>query len=304
VYVRSFREGILNPAPELATVREAGATRVVDADNGLGVVVGQLAMDQAVELAAAHGVGVVAVRNSGHAGMLAIHVLRAAARGMIGFFTSNTPAIMPPWGGLEPRLGNGPIAYAIPADGDPVVLDMACSAVARGKIRLYADRGEPLPDGWALDRDGRATRDPHAALEGVVLPMATYKGYALAFVNEVLAAALSGAALAADMPRDFLREGSTVLDRWCCGHLAIAFDVASFAEPAAFRATVGRLRELMRTTPPAPDGARVLVPGEPEAACRAERIRDGVPLDPATLERLRAFAAEAGLAPLRSTVAG
>src|SRR4051794_11828700 len=114
-YVRAFRRGIVNPAPGVATVREGGATALLDGDNGLGVIVGQRAVDRAVELARTHGVGAVAVRNSNHAGMLATHVRRGAEQGMITFFTSNGPAIMPAWGGIEPRLGNGPFAWGIPS---------------------------------------------------------------------------------------------------------------------------------------------------------------------------------------------
>src|SRR5581483_6991251 len=117
-YVRAFRRGVVNPKPAVAVVREGAATALVDADNGLGVVVGQRAMDRAVELARDHGIGVVAVRNSNHAGMLATHVRRGAEQGMIAFFTSNGPAIMPAWGGIEPRLGNGPFAWGIPTGGE------------------------------------------------------------------------------------------------------------------------------------------------------------------------------------------
>jgi LDH2 family malate/lactate/ureidoglycolate dehydrogenase len=295
-YVRAFRRGIVNPAPEPKALRESGATALLDGDNGLGVILGQRAMDRAVELAREYGVGAVAVRNSNHAGMIATHVRRGAEHGMIAFFTSNGPAIMPAWGGIEPRLGNGPFAWGIPSNDErPLILDMACSAVARGKIRLYAARGEELPAGWALDAEGRETRDATAAMEGVVLPMATYKGYGIAFVNEILAAVLTGACLAAEMPRDFLKEGSTVLDSWAAGHLAVALDPGRFIDPALFRAGVDRLAGVVRDGPTlSPDG-RILVPGEPEEAKRRERERNGIPLPQTVRDQLSAFGDEIGV---------
>ena len=185
--------GVVNPRPEVKVLRKFGATELLDGDNGLGVVIGQLAMDRAVEIASELGVGVIAVRNSNHTGMLAVHVLKAASRDMIGYFTSNGPAIMAPFGGREARMGNSPFAYAIPThSGEPIVLDLACSVVARGKIRMYADHGEPIPEGWALDAEGFPTRDAEAAMDGAVLPMAGYKGYGIAFVTEVIGAVLPG----------------------------------------------------------------------------------------------------------------
>jgi LDH2 family malate/lactate/ureidoglycolate dehydrogenase len=297
VYVRAFLRGIVNPAPAISTVRAFGATELLDADNGLGVVIGQRAMDRAVELAEEHGVGAVSVRNSNHAGMLAAHVERAVVHRMIGFFTSNGPAIMPPWGGIAPRLGNGPFAWGIPtASGQALILDMACSAVARGKIRLYADRNEELPPGWALDATGHETTDPDEALEGVVLPMASYKGYGIAFVNEILAAVLAGAALAAEMPTDFLKGGSTVIDSWGCGHLALALDVSRFADPDTFTAGVEHLEQVVRDTPKLSPSDSILLPGEPEQRTRADRERDGIPVARSVRASLAAFADEIGIA--------
>jgi LDH2 family malate/lactate/ureidoglycolate dehydrogenase len=215
---------------------------------------------------------------------------------MIAFFTSNGPAIMPAWGGIEPRLGNGPFAWGIPSNGErPLILDMACSAVARGKIRLYAARGEELPPGWALDSEGRETRNATAALQGVVLPMATYKGYGIAFVNEILSAVLTGSCLAAEMPRDFLKEGSTVLDSWGAGHLAVALDVSRFIDPPLFKAGVDRLAQVVREGPAQSAGAGVLIPGEPEDLMRRERERQGIPLSETVRAQLSSFADEIGI---------
>jgi LDH2 family malate/lactate/ureidoglycolate dehydrogenase len=296
-YVRAFLQGIVNPSPVLRTIRQTPASALVDADNGLGMVTGQMAIDQAIEIARRVGVGTVAVRNSNHSGMLAVHVLRAAREGMIGFFTSNGAAIMAPWGGADPRLSNGPFAWALPRGGgeSPIVVDMAASASARGKIRQIAETGGAIPAGWALDADGRATTDARAAMGGVVLPMAGHKGYAVGFVNEALSAVLSGAALAVDTPRGFLADGSTVLDSWRTGHLAIVLDPDVFVGRSEFLAGLERLIGSVRETRPAEGFDGVLMPGEPEWANRERNVREGIPLPARTVSALNAFADEIGV---------
>lgn len=296
-YVRAFLQGIINPAPALEVIRRSPATALVDADNGLGMVTGQLAMDLAIELASVAGVGVVSVRNSNHSGMLAVHVLRAAEAGLIGFFTSGGAAIMTPWGGMEPRLSNGPFAWALPrVDGQrPVVVDMASSASARGKIRQIATAGGQIPAGWALDAEGNETTDARAAMGGVVLPMAAHKGYGIGFVNEALSDVLAGAALAVDTPRAFLAEGATVLDSWKIGHFAMAFDPAVFVGTEAFAAGMERLVDSVRSTRLAAGASEILLPGEPEWRRRDESMRDGVRLPEGTVRALEAFALEIGI---------
>jgi LDH2 family malate/lactate/ureidoglycolate dehydrogenase len=297
-YIRGFVAGELNPQPSVTVVREFGATGQLDGDNGLGVVVGQQAMDRAVALADDHGVGLVTVRNSNHSGVLAIHVLRAAAAGFVGYFVSNAPALMAPWGGREPLLSNSPFAYAFPTSGAPVVLDMACSSVARGKIRFAAKMNERIPFGWATAPDGSPTDDPHVALEGLVAPMASYKGYGLAFVNEILAVALPGAALSVDVSRQFLREDATLLDSWGIGHLAIAINIDALVGRAAYLQTVDRLIKEAKQNPPALESAGVMIPGEPEEMVRQRLLSQGTEIPMTVIESLRAFASEFGLEPI------
>ena len=260
------------------------------------MVIGQIATDRAVEFAHEHGVGVVAVRNSNHTGMLAVHVLRAAHHGMIGYFTSNGPAIMAPHGGREARMGNAPFAYAIPRrTGDPIVLDMASSQVARGRVRMHADRGDPIPEGWAIDSRGVPTRDAAAAMKGSMVPMAGYKGYGIAFVMEILASVLPGATLSVEMPRAFLQAGSTMLDSWGSGHLALAINVEAFTDLEEFKLEVDRLVAFMKETPLAEGADSILVPGEPEWITRRERIENGIPLNATVVSQLDAFAQEIGI---------
>lgn len=295
-YCRGFANGAINARPKVRTKRSFGATRLLDADNGLGVIIGQRAMVQAVDLARDHGIGLVAVRNSNHSGMLAMHVLRASREGMIGWFVSNAPALMAPWGGREPLLSNSPFAYAIPTGTEQaIVLDMACSAVARGKIRLAAQKNERIPLGWAIDADGMPVEDAHAAMKGAVVAMAGYKGYAIAFVNELLSAALPGAKLSMDVSRSFLKEGATALDSWGVGHLAMAINIKAFADPAEFEGRVARFVEEIHKSPLAAGHERILVPGEPEFIAHQERAITGIPLAGSIVRSLRTFAADIGI---------
>lgn len=290
-YIRGFAAGHLNPRPTLAIVRERAAAVTVDGDNGLGLVVGQRAMDIAVARAKACGVGVVAVRNSNHSGMLAEHVLRAAEQNAVGYFTSNGPALMALWGGRTPVVSNNPFAYAVPRSSGPsIVLDMACSAAARGRIRLAAGRGEPIPTGWALDANGAPTTDPHSAMAGTVLPFGQHKGSGLAVINELLAAALPGATLSFAVSRAFLEEGATTLDSWAIGHLAMALDVAAFDDPEAYGRRVEQFVERARSS-----GDDVLLPGELEHRRREECLTGGIPLAVTTRRELRRLADEIGV---------
>jgi LDH2 family malate/lactate/ureidoglycolate dehydrogenase len=295
-YVRAFLLGIVNPSPSVAVLHDAGAALYVDGDNGLGMVVGQIAMDRAVERARKFGVGVVSVRNSNHSGMLAIHVLRAVQEGALGFFASGGVAIMAPTGGADPMLGNGPFAWGIPRSGQfPIVVDMASSTAARGKIRALAREGQQIPEGWAVDADGRPTRDAKAAMEGVVLPMAGHKGYGIAVAVEVLSSVLSGSNLAFDAPREFLREGSTVLDAWGIGHFAMALDLDAFAGSSIFMSTLERFVSSVTGSRRAPDVSRILLPGQLEWERRTERIEEGIPISSLVLSSLDAFADEIGI---------
>jgi LDH2 family malate/lactate/ureidoglycolate dehydrogenase len=295
MYARGFRSGNINPTPALRETGESPGLRLVDADNGLGVIVGQLAMDRAIELASELGTAAVSVRNSNHSGVLAIHVVRAARAGMIGFFTSNAPALMSAWGGQEAVLSNSPFAYAFPTGGEPLVVDMACSAVARGRIRYAASGGQPIPLGWALDADGRETTDAVAAMEGQILPMANQKGSGLAVANEILSACLSGSRLSKDVPRDFLRNGADTLDSWDVGHLALALNIGAVRAPSEFLADVDELASAVHALTPRQGFDRVRLPGEVETES-AERLgRLGVPVSAATLRSVERLEAELGL---------
>jgi LDH2 family malate/lactate/ureidoglycolate dehydrogenase len=194
IYAKRLKMGLVNPRPNVGIVRESAGTLLVDGDNGMGQVVGVRAIDLGLDKAGKSGGISVGVRRSNHYGAGAYYVQRAVARDAIAFAYSNAPPTMAPWGGVDPYVGTNPYAYGVPAgEHRPIVLDMATSIVARGKIILAAERGEPIPEGWAIDAEGNPTTDAQEALAGSVLPFGGPKGYALSLMIDIMAGALTGA---------------------------------------------------------------------------------------------------------------
>ncbi len=296
IYTRRVRAGLVAAQPQLRWSHPAPAVALLDADNALGPVAAVAAVDEAVRLAKASGVGMVAVAHTNHAAAFSIYVERAAAAGCAAFLVGNTPPAMPPWGGTKAFLGTNPLAFAVPAsspDGPPVVVDMATTLVARGNIIMAARQEKPIPEGWALDAEGRPTTDARAALAGSVLPMAGPKGYALALMIEVLSAVLSGASWGPHV-RSPYDDWTAPTDSglWC-----LAFDLAPLMPHEAYVARMGTLLAELRGVPAAP-GEQIRVPGERRAIVRAEREAQGIPVEAATRRELDELAAEVGVTPL------
>ncbi|MGH9063867.1 MAG: Ldh family oxidoreductase [Acidimicrobiales bacterium] len=220
-YLRRFATGGCDPAAPLRLVTDLGAVAVYDGGNGLGHPQLWHAASVAAERAASHGVGTVAVGNSGHCGALGIYVLPMLEAGMIGLVFSNGPAAMPPWGGRTPVLSTSPLAAGLPTS-PPAIVDMATSAAARGRIAEAQAAGRPLPEGWAFDADGAPTTDPATALAGMLAPMAGAKGYALALVVEALTGAMVGPHLASDVADPLSADHAGAPQR--IAHLALALD--------------------------------------------------------------------------------
>ena len=191
-YVRRLRAGGYNARALLRVVADRGAVVSYDGEGGLGHWQAWRAAKKGVERARRHGVGVTAVGNSGHCGALGIYTLPAIRAEMLSIVLSNGPAVMPAWGGSTPLLSTSPLAVGIAQGEQRLMVDMATSSVARGKIAAYAARGEPLPEGWALSGQGEPTTDAQAALSGMLAPMGGAKGFALALVVEALTGGLVG----------------------------------------------------------------------------------------------------------------
>jgi LDH2 family malate/lactate/ureidoglycolate dehydrogenase len=296
--------GRINPRPRVAVVRETPSTATVDGDNGLGLVVGPRANAIAMDKAQAAGSGWVSVRNTNHYGIAGWYVLEALKRDLIGWSMTNSTKLVAPLWGAERMLGTNPIAIAFPAlEEPPMVIDLATSAVAYGKVEMARRRGESIPRGWAIDRAGGDSSDPLGMVEGgALLPLGSFremgghKGYALAAMVDVLCAVLSGAnwgpfappfALRQEIPARSVGKG--------IGHFFGAMRIDGFVEPLEFKRQMDDWIRTFRATRPQPGTTGVLIPGDPERAAEAVRRREGVPLVPAVVEELRDVARLSGI---------
>jgi LDH2 family malate/lactate/ureidoglycolate dehydrogenase len=294
MYVERLRAGSVSRAVAAEPVLDAGAIAVLDGANAFGILTGDQAMALAVEKARSFGVGLVVVRHAFHFGGAFRFVQAAAAAGCVGIAAANTRPLMPAPGGARAVVGNNPLAIGVPRAGgsdEPIVLDMALSEAALGKIRLAAAEGREIPPTWASDADGAPTTDPEAAIRGLLLPAAGPKGYGLAFMVDVLTGVLSGGAFGASV-RGLYADTATPND---CAHLFIAIDPAAFGDPDEFTARVGELAAQVAASPTAPGVERVLLPGQLEAERHAAASAQGVPLDDSSLRRLRETAEALGV---------
>jgi LDH2 family malate/lactate/ureidoglycolate dehydrogenase len=299
-YARRIRAGGINLKPRIQVVQERPAMALLDGDNGMGHLVTQRAADMAVAKARTCGIGWVGSRLSNHAGPASLYARMPLAHDMIGlYFAVGNANHLPPWGGLDMLLSTNPIAVAVPAGSEPpVVLDMATTVAAYGKVKAKAQRGESMPLGWMIDRLGQPLTDPKRAGEGFLLPIGGYKGYGLALIVGLLAGTLNGAAMGRDVI-DFNQDDTSVTNT---GQAVMAIDVAAFGDVADFKARVDRLVRDLRSGERMPGVDRIWLPGEQSHERRAANLRDGVALPPALLKQLDAFAVEVGMAPLARTV--
>lgn len=290
-YVARLRSGACAAVASPETVVDAGAVAVLDGRDAMGQVLAARAMEDAIRRAKAHGIGAVSLRDSGHFGTAMYFTLMAARAGCVGFLATNASPSMAPWGGRAKAVGNNPWSWAAPAGRHaPMVLDIANTGVARGKIYLARQKGLPIPEGWALDADGAPTTDPAAAIAGIVLPMAGHKGYAIAFAMDVLAGVLSGGASGSGVAGPYQAER-----RSGAGQFVLALDIARFQAPDAFAARMEALIAEMKAVPPAEGFGEVFYPGEIEARAEARHRAEGLVLPEDTLADLRRVSAETGV---------
>lgn len=294
IYLDRLARGVVNPRPRIAVENLAPALARVDGDNGMGFLAAGRAMEEAIRRARLCGIGLVVVRRSNHFGVAASYLQQALDEGMAAFVFTNASPTMPVWGGRVPFLGTSPFGFAAPgAEGaPPLLLDMATSVVARGRIRRAAAEGRPIPEGWALDAAGRPTTDAQAAYEGLVLPLGGPKGSGLSLMMEVMAGVLSGSAFGGEVG-DQYRDRDRPQD---VGHCLIALDPSLVIAPEDYRARYAALVARARACPPVDPDRPILLPGEPEALVEARRRREGIPVAAADRAALRAEAARLGVA--------
>lgn len=292
IYTERLRAGMIDGAAEPSVVRRSNAAVHLDAGNAVGHVGARAGLEHALELAGANGVGAAGVGGSNHCGTLAYFSRRGAEAGFVVLAMSTAPPTMVYYGGRSRAVGTNPLSLAVPRrDGPPIALDMATSATARGKIILANQLGQEIPEGWAVDADGRPTTDAAAALAGSVVPFGGPKGSALAMMIDLLAGALVAGAAGSDigdMYEDWSRAQRV-------GHLMIALDPAAWLGRDAFAEQVERFVARVHDLPPADGFAGVLLPGEVEERALAAATSDGVRLSGTVHADLLALAEEVGL---------
>ncbi|HZX03106.1 Ldh family oxidoreductase [Kribbella sp.] len=291
MYVERLNAGGVTRERELDVLFDAGAAMVVDARGGMGQLSSPQAMGHAVERAGRYGIGIVSVRNAHHFGAASRWAMQAGEAGCIGIAMSNTTPLMPAPGGAERLVGNNPLAIAVPTTaGVEIVLDMALSAVALGKIRLAASAGRTIPDSWATDRDGTPTTDPDEAVLGMLLPAAGHKGFGLALMIDVLTGVLSGGGWG-DQVRPLYREPDRPND---CAHLFLAIDPELMGGVEDFKRRSSGLAARVRGSATAPGVNRLYLPGEIEAERAGQQRRNGVLIERPGLDGLLAAARAVG----------
>ena len=311
MYEDMMRAGRLNVRAEPRIVERLPVAARIDGDAGLGHPVAHQGMTLAVDMALESGVGAVTAFNSHHFGAAGVYAKMAAERGCIGLVTSTarTVAVLPTFG-VEPVLGTNPIAFAAPGERQrPFVLDFATSSVALNKVKVHDFYGKPLPAGWVSDAEGRAVRDAGEGLRicreeplgglnpvGGTRDLGSHKGYGLGVMAQILAGALAGGSFSP------VRDRTLAPDQpFNIGHFFLALSPALMRGDGGFEPDVDEVLEVLRGSRPADPAQPVLVAGDPEAACKAERLRDGIPLPPALEAGVRGIAGRAGVPFLLAT---
>jgi LDH2 family malate/lactate/ureidoglycolate dehydrogenase len=289
IYLTRLQSGAIKAKPDIKTIREFGAIARLDGDDGMGYVVGREVMAKAVSLAKQHGIGSVTGCRSNHFGAAGLFAREAAREGMIGIATSNTVINMAAPGSKGRVLGNHPIAFAFPLfEAPPFVLDLCMSHVAGGKIRIAQEKGEKIPLGWAVDKDGHPTEDPNAGLAGAFLPLGGHKGYGLALMIEQITGLLSGGAFLSgltDMYKYPDKPGGI-------SHHMLAINPLAIMDKNEWTTRALDLRRQIKSTPMLEKDAALIFPGELEDACEAKRKKEGIPLSPSLFASLKELGAQ------------
>ncbi len=290
-YAARLKAGVCDPVARPALVVDAGAIAVLDGKDAMGQVLAARAAGEAVRRARAHGIGAVALRNSNHFGTAMYFTLMAARQGCVAFLSTNASPAMAPWGGRKKTVGTNPWSWAAPAGKHaPMVLDIANTGVARGKIYLAKQKGQTIPEGWAINAAGAPTTDAAEAIDGIILPMAEHKGYAIAVMMDMLSGVLTGSAFGTDVAGPYQAER-----RSGAGQMMIALNIEAFQPPAEFAERMERYIASLKSVPLAQGYDEVFFPGEIEARNDLRNRAEGLVLPDDTISDLRKLAREMGL---------
>jgi LDH2 family malate/lactate/ureidoglycolate dehydrogenase len=282
-YLARFRSGAMNALPQVSTLQSSPGFDVLDADNGAGYLAGRAAMTRAIELAGDRTIAAAGVINSNHCGATALYARMAADRGMIGIAMTNVAPNMVMPGARQPITGNNPLAIAIPTFAEfPFVLDISLSAVAGGKLLVAAKKGEPIPLGWATDKEGRPTTNAQAGFEGYLLPMGGHKGYGLSLAIDILCGLITGGSFQ-NQVKSMYRFPA---DPSRTAHLMMVINPLALMSREQLQERMHEFFSTVKNTPVADDGTEILLPGELEYRSERQRSRDGIPLPAAVYEQL------------------
>jgi LDH2 family malate/lactate/ureidoglycolate dehydrogenase len=290
-YAARLKAGVCDPKAKPEIIVDAGGLALIDGHDGMGQVLTARAAQEAVRRAKAHGIAAVGIRNSNHFGTALYFTLMAAREGCVGFLSTNASPAMAPWGGRKKTVGTNPWSWALPAGSyPPMMLDIANTGVARGKIYLAKQKGQRIPEGWAINASGAPTTDPAEAIDGIILPMAQHKGYAIALMMDMLSGVLTGSGFGAEVAGPYQAER-----RSRAGQMMIALNIEAMQPLTEFNARVEALIAQIKAVPLAQGFDEVFYPGEIEARNDAKNRREGLLLPDDTLTDLKKVADEYGL---------
>ena len=292
-YIERARRGLINYKENVKIINKNLSISLIDGDNNFGQIVAYYGMKEAIQKADRKetGIGLVGISHTNHMGMAAYYAMMAAEKGMIGIAMSNSPSTVAPWGGAQPMLGTNPIAIAIPAGHEySIVLDMATSLVARGKIRLALDNKQEIPLGWALDLEGNPTADPEKAIKGALLPFGGPKGYAISLIIQIFSSILTNSAREMNIKSMYDFSGKSEI-----GIFLGAIKIDCFISRDIYNYEIDELIERIKTSKLAKGNERIYLPGEIEFEQQKKREKEGIPISQALYDNLRVLADELGV---------
>lgn len=289
IYLKRIKLGLINPKPQMKFEQKFPTAAILDADNGLGQVAGVKAVKKAMEIAQEFGVSAVGVKNSQHFGALSYYCNIAARAEVIAFAYTNAEPALPPWGSYKAYFGTNPIAMGVPTgSGNPILIDLSTSIVARGKIISASKQKTPIPEGWALDPEGNSTTDPDKALAGSVLTMAGPKGYALAMMVDIMSGVLSGSGNGKNVHSMYkdLNHPAEV------GHFFICLNIEAFMKKEEFFKRIENMKSDIKNSAKRQGIDEIRIPGERGVKTKAERLKSGIHISKDVIEELKTLAKE------------
>jgi LDH2 family malate/lactate/ureidoglycolate dehydrogenase len=290
-YLERLRNGAIKANANPTFAVDSGPLLVIDGDDALGQVLADMAADEAIKRSKQFGVCAIGVRNSNHFGTAMYFTRKIAGNNCVAILTTNASPSMAPWGGAQKVLGNNPWSIAAPFRDSVVALDMANTVVARGKLYAAQQRGDDIPEDWAITKDGRRTTNAAEGIAGVILPMGGHKGYAISFMMDVLSGALTGAGVGTDVHGPYEPKA-----RSNCGHLLIVIDIEKMTDSDDFQSRIEKLVGEVRSAPLAEGFSKVFYPGEIEDLKEAEALVEAkIKVYDSTKEILNAFGKPFGL---------